>query len=403
MPRSRIIFVAILAIAVLIVAGFSLIRPQIEQNQASQNATAVASDIVTIDVNYGTEKKLWLEAVTSLFQQQNPNIRVRLVGQGSMSAYQDLSQARDAQNTLAGNKPIPALWSPAAEIQVNLLNSVTQNALNRPLATECKRMLLSPLAIMMWEDRAKAFEAHYQDKGGITFANLADALSGSTQGKWSALGGDSDWGLIKIGYTDPSESNSGTMMLMALANNYYQKTARITVQELSNDDYVKSMTSIINAVTQPLLSSSGVLMEDFIAKGPSSYDIVVVYEALAIEHFKNAIGRHQIPLRIIYPTYNLYSDHPMCLIDHPSVTPAQREAALEYQAFLLSAEAQKLALQYGYRPADLSIPLFGANTVFDDPQMKAAGLGAKIGQELVVPDGNTINQMITIWRRNFVG
>jgi ABC-type sulfate transport system substrate-binding protein len=128
----------------------------------------------------------------------------------------------------------------------------------------------------------------------------------------------------------------------------------------------------------------------------------VVYEALAIEHFKNAVGRTGQQLRIVYPAYNLYSDHPLCLIDHPSITTAQRDVARRFQSYLLSDEIQRLALNYGYRPANLSIALFGGNTPFDDVDLKAAGLKADIGQELVIPSGDTITTLIEVWRRGFV-
>lgn len=416
MPRSRIIFLAILAVAILIAIFFGVARPQLEQagndsatQQAitrTQNATATArANITTVRINYGTEKDSWLKAATERFAQVHPEIRVELIGQGSMASYNALSQVTDDKNTFDGSKPIPTLWSPAASIQVNLLNSETTSPtkLSRELAINCKPLVLSPMAIMVWEDRAAAFEAAYKDKGGITLQNIADALSGPAQGNWGNLGGNPDWGLIKIGYTNPYESNSGTMMVVALANNFYNKAARITGAEASAPDFQKFMATLSNAVSQSLLSSSGLLMRDVIARGPASYDMVIVYEALGIENFKNAVGRHRQTIRFVYPRFNLYSDHPLCIVDHPSITPAEREAAKVFQEFLLSKEIQSLALTYGYRPADVSIPLFGANTVFDDADIQAAGVGANVGQELVLPEGATITQLLTLWRRSYTG
>jgi Ca-activated chloride channel family protein len=256
---------------------------------------------------------------------------------------------------------------------------------------------------MVWQDRAKAFETYFKDKGGITFNNLYEALNGPTQGHWADLGGDPAWGLIKIGYTDPRESNSGMMLLMALANNYYGRATRVTGAEVSDPNFVKWLSTIANAMSQPLRSSSGTLMEDYVAKGPGSYDFVFVYEALAIEYFDKVIGRAGQSLRIVYPQYNLYSDHPLCLIDHPAITAAQRDAAHEFQNFLLSPEIQKLALTYGFRPSDLNIPIFGAGTAFDKDALKTAGISANVGQEIAIPDGDTINNLLTQWRRNFAG
>lgn len=60
---------------------------------------------------------------------------------------------------------------------------------------------------------------------------------------------------------------------------------------------------------------------------------------------------------------------------------------------------QTLALKYGYRPAINDVPVFGANTPFDDPRIRAAGISNNIGLTLVQPDGNTLKQLLTIWNR----
>jgi ABC-type Fe3+ transport system substrate-binding protein len=380
------------------VVGLNFLLPSLQSANLSQNATATASSVVTLNINYGTEKEAWFTEAISQFQKANPGILVNLKGQGSMASYAALSQISETSKTL-GNDPIPALWSPAASIQVNLLNS--QNQMNKELAASCKRLVLSPLVIMAWEDRAKVFEAAYKDKGGITFSNLFDAVDrkGKAQGKWENIGGDPAWGYIKLGHTDPSSSNSGMMLLLGLANNFYGRTQALTVPEITDSKFVYFMTEIEKAVTTPLGSSTGTFMDDVVTKGPSSYDFVLVYEALALEKYKAAIGRQAQPLRIVYPAYNLYSDHPLCLIDHPSITADQRTAAVKLQQFLLTPEIQKLAVKYGFRPADSNIPIFGAGSSFDDPDIKNAGVSANVGQEMQIPAGNVLLQLLNTWRR----
>jgi hypothetical protein len=406
MSRSRLVFFVIIGAAILVVVGVTLISPQLQNLSASQSATATAQytrdNITTIRVSYGTEKERWFKDAVARFQAANPAIKIELVGQGSMEGYLALSQATDANPTLGRGEQMPTLYSPASSIQVNLLNSVTKNSLSRDLAVDCKRLVISPTVIMVWEDRAKVFDTYYKDKGGITFANLIAALDpqGEINGKWEKLGGSSRWGLIKVGHTHPMESNSGTMILITLANNFYQKVGAVSVAEITDDKFVNWLKIVEQAVTVPLIRSTGLLADDVIAKGPASYDFVLVYEALAIEHYKNAVGRHGQPLRIVYPTFNMYTDHPLCVIDHPAITQRQREAAHKFQEFLLTPEIQKLALTYGWRPGDPTIPIFGAGSAFDSADLKTAGVSADVGQELRVPDGNTINQLLTVWRRN---
>ncbi|PJF30712.1 MAG: hypothetical protein CUN51_06930 [Candidatus Thermofonsia Clade 1 bacterium] len=269
----------------------------------------------------------------------------------------------------------------------------------REFATQCKDLVLSPLAFIMWKDRADAFEAFYKDRGGITFDNLEDALGEPKNRRWSEFGGDPNWGLLKVGYTNPNESNGGFMFLMALTHAYLDRTAAATVAELSDPKFTEYARRIARAISIAPINSSGILMDTMMRQGPATYDLVILHEALAIENAQIALDRHGVPLRVIYPKYNLYSEHPMCLIDHPSFTPQQREAAKLYQDFLLSREMQELARVYGYRPSDTSVPIFVEGSPFNDPAIRAMGVSNQIGQTLVQPDGNTLKQLLTIWNR----
>lgn len=403
MPRSRILFLAILGVAVVIVGIIAINnQPVSPEVQAQRDATAtmaarnaLLANTVKIVVSYGTEKRRWLEDATVRFEAQHPNIDVELIGEGSMEAYRALSAVTESSAAYWRNRPLPTLWSPGGRIQVALLNADQ----GREFATACKDLVLSPLAFILWEDRAKAFEAHYKDRGGVTFENIEDALSEANGGRWSAIGGDPNWGLIKIGYTNPNESNGGFMFLMALTHAYLDRTAEVTIAELSDPSFAEYARRIARAISIEPLNSSGILMDNMMRQGPATYDMVILHEALAIENYQIAIERHGQPLRVFYPKYNLYSEHPMCLIDHPSITAQQREAARLFQDFLLSREIQELARVYGYRPAVTDVPLFVSDSPFNEARLREAGISNTIGQTLVQPDGNTLKQLLTIWNR----
>jgi hypothetical protein len=403
MPRSRILFLAILGVAVVIVGIIALNnQPVSPEVQAQRDATATVAarnallaNTTTLIVNYGTEKRRWLEDAAARFEAQHPNIDVQLVGQGSMEAYRAFSAVTDSSTTYDRGKPIPALWSPGGRIQVAMLNADQ----GRDFATQCKDLVLSPLAFIMWEDRATAFESFYKDRGGVTFANIEDALSAPKNGRWSEFGGDPNWGLLKIGYTNPNESNGGFMFLMTLTHAYLDRTAEATIAELTDPRFAEYARRIARAISIEPLNSSGILMDNMMRQGPATYDMVILHEALAIENYQIAIDRHGQPLRVFYPKYNLYSEHPMCLINHPSLTAQQREAAQLFQDFLLSREIQELARVYGYRPAVTDVPIFVSDSPFNETRLREAGISNNIGQTLVQPDGNTLKQLLTIWNR----
>jgi ABC-type glycerol-3-phosphate transport system substrate-binding protein len=117
MPRSRILFLIILGISVLIVAIIALNnRPVSPEEQAQSNATATVAarnallaNTVKIVVSYGTEKRRWLEDATMRFEAMYPNIDVELLGEGSMESYRALSNVTDSSATYWRNRPLPIL------------------------------------------------------------------------------------------------------------------------------------------------------------------------------------------------------------------------------------------------------------------------------------------------------
>ncbi len=434
MSRSRVVFFVIIGAALVLVLGLTVIAPALNicigSQTANCNATATAqtssgnataasvaatatvqfarANTITLRVIYGSEKQAWFTDAINRFEQTNPGITIDAVAEGSVQGYNALSQLTPNANTLTGGDPIPAVWSPASQLEVNLVNSNTQ--MGHPLAVSCKQLVISPVVIISWAERAKAFADFYKDKGGITLANLEDALDpqGKVGGKWAGLNANANWGYIKFGHTDPTQSNSGLMTLVLVANNFYNRATPMTVADITDGKFVNWLTVFekANTVTpgSQAASSTGFLVNDMVVKGPSQYDFVMAYESLAISNFQNAQGRQGQFFSISYPQFALESDHPFCIIDHPSITAAQRDAAKKFQDFLLTSAIQKLALTYGFRPADPTIPLFGANTPFDDASLVAAGLGADVKnggavQAIQSPDGPTLQQLMLGWRR----
>jgi ABC-type Fe3+ transport system substrate-binding protein len=262
----------------------------------------------------------------------------------------------------------------------------TANDAPRPL-------LLSPLVFVLWEDRAKVLlEA---GKGKMSWRLLHDALV-SNRG-WPLLGGKPEWGFVKLGHTDPTRSNSGLQALLSLTFEYYGRTSNLEVSELLNPEYQKFFTEIERGVTK-FEASTGTFMTDMIRFGPSKYDIALAYEGLAIAQLENAQGRWG-NLRVEYPNPTLWSDHPIALIDAEWVRPEQREAARTLIAFLMSVPVQKRALDFGFRPADLTVPL--KSTDANNPFVRLApyGLTVDVPPAADPPSGAVIRNLLTLWSR----
>jgi len=158
-----------------------------------------SKDAVEISFLYSTEKKEWIEASTSAFTKEHPDISVKLLGKGSL----------DAAQALVDGKEKPILWSPADSLVLNLggadYETKTGARLFAPEGSEDapQALVITPLVFVVWEDRAQVLLK--AGKGQINWKLLRDAVS-SNQG-WSAIGGNPDWGFVKLGAygSDPIE------------------------------------------------------------------------------------------------------------------------------------------------------------------------------------------------------
>ena len=337
---------------------------------------------MSLAFEYSTEKKEWLEAAIAAFEKENPAIHVELTGKGSLEAAQAILDGTDH----------PVLWSPADSLVVNLLASDYKTKTNTALfAGVPEPLVLSPLAFVVWEDRAKALGGETNSQ--LSWKTIHKAVA-SPRG-WPGIGGKASWGFVKLGHTDPNKSNSGLEALVLMAFEYFG-TPALTVDQLLDPGFQDFVRQIDTSVPQ-FEASTGTLMTDMIRFGPSKYDIAVVYESLAISQLENAQGRWG-SLHVYYPPVTIWSDHPIVLIDDPKQTKEQRDAAKLLIGFLRSAKVQGTALRFGFRPADPSVPMKNAEA---NPFEKMAQYGVTLDLPAAArpPDGPVVRNLLMMWSR----
>jgi hypothetical protein len=398
--KAKIVIVMIFAL----VAGVILWRAKLPPSSEAPKPNEVAADsagvkpaqatppvvpqaATEISFVYSTEKKEWIDAALVEFGKVHPEIKVALIGKGSLDAAQAILDGKDK----------PVLFSPADSLVLNLLDADWQTKQRTELVAKGEDapqpLVITPLVFAIWEDRAEALlkAAH----GHVSWKSIEKAVS-SNRG-WPAIGGKSDWGFVKLGHTDPTKSNSGMQALLLMTFEHYGKTSGLTVGDLLKPDYQAFVASIEKGVSK-FEASTGTFMTDMIRFGPSKYDIAVVYENLVISQIENAQGRWG-NLRVYYPETTLWSDHPVALLQGDWVTDAQKRAAREFVAFLRSRGMQERALAYGFRPADPSVPIRTADA--QNPYTRLAQYGVKVDIPPVAtpPDGPVIRNLLTMWSR----
>lgn len=341
-----------------------------------------------ISMLYSSEKKDWIEAAAASFQKEHPEIKLTLNAKGSMAAAQ----------AIVDGKEKPTIFSPADTLVQNLLAADWQTKNRSDLfATSGDEaptpLVITPLVFVIWKDRAEVLLK--ASGGSISWKAIHKAVS-SNEG-WPAIKGKADWGFVKLGHTDPTQSNSGLQALLSMTLEYHGKNTGLAVGDVLDAKYQKFIKELEKGVPK-FEASTGQFMTDMIRFGPSKYDIAVVYENLAISQIENAQGRWG-ELAIYYPNTTLWSDHPVAVLKADWVTPQQRAAAKVWIDYLKSRPMQELALSYGFRPADPTVPLKTTDTKNPFTRLASQGIKLEINPMAQPPDGQVIRNLMMMWSR----
>lgn len=333
-------------------------------------------------IAYGTEKKNWLKWAVDEFAdtKEGRDIEVTLLPMGSLEG---------ARETVKGEKEIH-VWSPASSAYKDVFVTDWQlEHSGNPIAKE-ETLALTPMVFVMWEERYRAFETKY---GTLDFETLSQAMT--APGGWNDIAAKPEWGFFKFGHTNPTQSNSGLLALTLMAQHYYKKTSPLNAQDIVNAEFQTWLKQIEGSVSG-LINSTGNMMRDMVLKGPASYDVVLVYENLAIDYLKNAEGRWG-QLHVVYPEINLWNDNPYYIIDAPWVDAEEKKAAETFLDFLMSEPIQEQSLVHGFRPGNPSVPVIGPESPFE--KYKKYGLQIAIDTIAEPPKADAINNLLTGWQR----
>jgi hypothetical protein len=390
--KSKLVIV--LAFVAACAAVFWLTRKKSDGERASAEVPLGAPSApapepaVQIDFVYSTEKKEWIENALADFATANPAIRVNALGRGSL----------EAANAILDGKLTPAVWSPAGTLVLKLFENdwLTKNG-GAAFGTDQdapEPLVLSPIVFVAWEDRAKVLEG---SASSISWKVIHKAVT-STQG-WPAIKGNAEWGLVKIGHTDPTLSNSGLETLISIALEHFGKNSasELRVEDVLNAEFQTFLRQIEAGVGR-FESSTGTFMTDMVRFGPSKYDIAVVYESSAIGELANAQGRWG-NLRVYYPRVTLWSDHPIGLLKAPWVKEEQRSAAHKLIRFLRSRPIQERALRFGFRPGETSVPLKTEDAANPFTRLREYGLRADVPPASGPPEPAVTRNLLALWKR----
>jgi Ca-activated chloride channel family protein len=318
---ALVLLAIVLGVIVLVCSSLFLFG-QVAPSIPSSSPTA------TLELAYSPEKEALMQDLVTRFNRagyRTPSGQAMTIHATKMDASDIVDAARAGQFTAVS--PDSSFW--LTQIDAGL---------DRPLVGESTRFAVTPVVIAMWSDTAASLG--YPGKP-IGWLDLLAKAKSDPNFRWS----------------HPSTS-SASGLLATLAEFYAGagKTRGLTEDDVKSRatlDYVSALEKTVRSYGE----GEQATIDQVLARGRNYLDAFVVSERMVV-YFNS---KSPTKLVAIYPVEGtLWQDHPLALLEQPTLTDEQRLTYRKFRDFLLSAEVQKLVLQAGYRPVDLSLRL-------DDP------------------------------------
>ncbi len=295
--------------------------------------------------------------------------------------------------------PVPAVWIPDSRYLVELVNATYKEKRGRDVFLTDGEYRARPIAISLfsWGIYSSRAEVLKRKFGEINWQAIHDASI--AKGGWPELGGKADWGYFKLVVPNPSRNVAGLAAMVAAAGEYYNKT-NIEVADVTDPTFQKWLKELMSAVTD--FSVGGYSVENLALFGYSTGDGGQLLESDLLVNMAGIQTRWADPLVIVYPKYLTFFDFPFTVWMGEETTALEKNAALEFQKFLLSPEIQRQAAQRGLRPANLEVDITGSDSLFMRWQAQGATTVIPRTTRMKSPDRDVLQALLRWFELNVV-
>ena len=246
---------------------------------------------------------------------------------------------------------------------------------------------MSPVIIAMWKPMAQAMG--WPDKA----IGWGDILEIAQSGEGWKKFGKPQWGKFRFGHTHPEFSNSGLISLLAEVYAANGKTRGLTREDVAKPETATYLEEIEQAVVH-YGSSTGFFGKTMFNNGPSYLSAAVMYENMVIEATR---GDYDLSMEVVavYPKEGTFwSDHPCGVVNADWNDEEHRKAAQTFIDYLLEKPQQERAMEFGFRPADVQVPLAA-------PIDEAHGVNPKEPKTtLAVPGAEVMDDILKLWNKH---
>ncbi|MGD9049603.1 MAG: substrate-binding domain-containing protein [Anaerolineae bacterium] len=358
MNRTRIIFFVIIGLAIILVAG-GVIWSQLSKDEASPIEPVAQDETLEVSIVAALPVAEWIQEAAVQFNEEQHTLEGHPIRVSVTPMDGLVAKGRYEKDEM---DPLPTAWIPDSRYLVELVNVVYKERLGRDVFLTDGEYRARPLAtsLLTWgiyDSRADVLEGQY---GDISWNTIHDAAL--APGGWGELGGENDWGYFKLAIPSPRKNVSGLQAMVAAAGEYYGKT-NISVEDVTDPEFQAWLGEIMSSMSD--LSGGTYTAADLALFGYTTGDAGLLLESDLLVNMQGLQTRWAEPMRIVYPEYVTWFDFPFTVWMGPETTALEKNAALEFEKYLLTEMIQQGALAYGLRPANPEVPVIGQESLFD--------------------------------------
>jgi len=298
------------------------------------------SNALKISIAYSPEKDAWLKDRIAAFNATNAKVG------GQTVFVEGVNKSSGAARTEIKNGQLkPTIWSPSASTWLEVLKQEGGNpnvAVGQP-----RPLVLTPVVISMWKPMAEALGWPNKPIGWGDMLELINDPQG-----WGKFG-HPEWGRFSWGHTDPEISTSALSTLLAEFYAAVGKQKNLSVADVQNPKSQQFIRDLGKGIKH--YGYNTLVFSDNMQKFGVSYISAFPMEEITLIDF-NKNKSPQVPLVAIYPKEGTFwHDDPFIVM--ASASTGEQQAAEQFFNFLLTPDSQKLAMSYGFRPANVDVPL----------------------------------------------
>jgi Ca-activated chloride channel family protein len=334
------------------------------------------ANALTITIAYSPEKEGWLTERIAAFNATQTKV------DGKPIFVEGINKSSGAARTEIKNGQLKVtIWSPSASTWLEVLKYESGNP-NIAAGTP-RPLVLTPVVISMWKPMAEAMGYPNTPIGWSDMLELINDPQG-----WGKFG-HPEWGRFSWGHTDPEISTTALSTLLAEFYAAVGKQRNLTVADVQDPKSQQFIRDLGKGIKH--YGYNTLVFSDNMQKFGMSYISAFPMEEITLIDFNKK--NPPTPLVAIYPKEGTFwHDDPFIVM--ASASSAEQQAADQFYAFLFTPESQRLAMSFGFRPANVDVPLA-------DPISPAYGVQPQgVQNVLPIPPAEVIVAAKNVWAQN---